>query len=122
MLSGDVDGLLDCIRVQRLLGRCEALYSAVARGRVFGSRDNVKQAATRGSAETSVIVVYRGTVTDGVPRALSETLEVRTFADDEIPWEELAFPSTREALRDYLEAERGAALRLSRNLPGRSSG
>lgn len=66
--------------------------------------------------QTAVIVVYRGTVTDGTPHALSETLEARSFANDAIPWDELAFPSTREALRDYLAADRGAGTGLSRNL------
>jgi hypothetical protein len=33
---------------------------------------------------------------------MDETLEVRTFTPEEIPWEELAFMSTRDALRDYL--------------------
>jgi ADP-ribose pyrophosphatase YjhB (NUDIX family) len=66
--------------------------------------------------QTAVIVVYRGTVVDGVPRALSESLEARTFADDAIPWDELAFHSTQEALRDYLAAARGAPTGRSRNL------
>jgi ADP-ribose pyrophosphatase YjhB (NUDIX family) len=66
--------------------------------------------------QTAVIVVYRGTVVDGVPRAQSESLDARTFADDAIPWDELAFFSTQEALRDYLDAGRGAPTGLSRNL------
>lgn len=57
--------------------------------------------------QEAVIVVYRGTVVRGEPRALSETLEVRSFREDEIPWSELAFYSTGEALRDYLAVERG---------------
>ena len=57
------------------------------------------------------------TVVDGTPHALSESLEARTFADEEIPWEELAFTSTREAVRDYLAAERGeGGVGRSRNL------
>ena len=47
---------------------------------------------------------------------LSESLEARTFADDAIPWDDLAFYSTQEALRDYLAADRGAATGFSRNL------
>ena len=31
-----------------------------------------------------------------------ECLEARLFSPDEIPWDTLAFRSTREALRDYL--------------------
>jgi ADP-ribose pyrophosphatase YjhB (NUDIX family) len=57
--------------------------------------------------QEAVILVYRGEVVDGAPRALSESLEGASFADDEIPWDELAFFSTSEALRDYLAVERG---------------
>jgi hypothetical protein len=32
-----------------------------------------------------------------------EGLEVRFFEATEIPWEELAFQSTRDALRDFLD-------------------
>lgn len=67
--------------------------------------------------QTAVIVVYRGTVTEGEPRALSETLEARSFAETDIPWDRLAFHSTVEALRDYLAVERGeGAPGRSRNL------
>jgi hypothetical protein len=34
---------------------------------------------------------------------------VRIFGPDEIPWDDLAFRSTREALRDYLTAAPGSA-------------
>jgi 8-oxo-dGTP diphosphatase len=53
-----------------------------------------------------VVVVYRATVIGGAPGITPESLEVRTFCLDEIPWASLAFPSTREALTDYLEAEK----------------
>lgn len=67
--------------------------------------------------QTAIIVVYRGTLTWGVPRALHESLEARTFAEDSIPWNDLAFPSTREALEDYLAAEHDPSRRgRSRNL------
>jgi len=68
--------------------------------------------------QTAILVIYRATVTDGIPRALSESLEARTFRDGEIPWDALAFPSTREALRHYLAAERGGGVGRSRNLSG----
>ena len=32
-----------------------------------------------------------------------EGLEMREFDLDEIPWDDLAFRSTREALRDYID-------------------
>jgi hypothetical protein len=49
-----------------------------------------------------VVIVYHCDVVGGEPVAGSETLEVRLFGRDEIPWDRLAFPSTRDALRDLL--------------------
>jgi ADP-ribose pyrophosphatase YjhB (NUDIX family) len=56
--------------------------------------------------QTAIILVYRGTIVEGTPRAVAESLEARSFVEKELPWEGLAFPSTVEALRDYLAAER----------------
>jgi hypothetical protein len=41
-------------------------------------------------------------VTGGEAAPLDETMDVRTFPKDGIPWAELAFPSTEHALKDYL--------------------
>ncbi len=49
-----------------------------------------------------IVVVYLARVIGGQLQAMDETLEVRTFAPAEVPWEELAFPSTRDALTEYL--------------------
>ena len=49
-----------------------------------------------------IIVVYEGDVTGGTLQPLDETLEVHPFPPEAIPWDDLAFPSTRDALRDYL--------------------
>ena len=49
-----------------------------------------------------VVIVYAAEVVGGRPEAADECLEVRTFAPEEIPWDDLAFESTREALRDYV--------------------
>lgn len=52
------------------------------------------------------IVVYRARVIGG---SLSQNHEITEFAwvrPEEIPWPELAFPSTRDALKDWLEAAR----------------
>ena len=49
-----------------------------------------------------VVIVYVAKVVGGQLQAMDEALEVRTFAPTEIPWEELAFASTRDALSDYL--------------------
>jgi ADP-ribose pyrophosphatase YjhB (NUDIX family) len=49
-----------------------------------------------------VVIVYAAEVVGGRPEVGDECLEVRTFAPEEIPWDDLAFESTREALRDYV--------------------
>lgn len=53
-----------------------------------------------------IVIVYEAKVTSGVPAPGEEALEVRLFSPEEIPWEELAFPSTRDALRDVLRKSR----------------
>jgi ADP-ribose pyrophosphatase YjhB (NUDIX family) len=51
-----------------------------------------------------VLVVYRGTsATDAAVVGDFESMAVRWFAPDEIPWEELAFDTTAAALRDYVD-------------------
>lgn len=50
-----------------------------------------------------IVIVYRAEMVGGEPKPGDETLEVKTFSPDEIPWDELAFPSTRDALRDLLK-------------------
>jgi ADP-ribose pyrophosphatase YjhB (NUDIX family) len=49
-----------------------------------------------------VIVVYAATMTGGCLACDDEGLEVRFFAPDEIPWDELAFQSTHDGLRELL--------------------
>jgi len=48
-----------------------------------------------------VLIVYAGRAL-ARPRTTEEALEVRGFARDEVPWDELAFWSTEVALRDFL--------------------
>ncbi len=48
-----------------------------------------------------VTIVYLARVIEGEPKPTSEALEVALFGPDEIPWEELAFPTTVSALRDW---------------------
>ena len=48
------------------------------------------------------IAVFSAHATGGEPEPLDETLDVRSFSRDELPWTELAFPSTEQALKDYL--------------------
>jgi 8-oxo-dGTP diphosphatase len=48
-----------------------------------------------------VLVVYRATLRQGsTPATSEEAVEVRAFAPDELPWDEMAFWSTEQALRD----------------------
>jgi ADP-ribose pyrophosphatase YjhB (NUDIX family) len=49
-----------------------------------------------------VIVVYAATATGGVLCVDDECLEWAEFESENIPWDELAFRSTQEGLRDYL--------------------
>ena len=51
--------------------------------------------------EAVVVAVYLAKVLGGEPTAKDETAEVRLFSWEEIPWEELAFRSTRDALSEY---------------------
>lgn len=53
-----------------------------------------------------VIVVYLAEILEGDPKPGSEAQEVRFFSPDEIPWKELAFQSTRDALRELLRVSR----------------
>jgi ADP-ribose pyrophosphatase YjhB (NUDIX family) len=61
------------------------------------------------SGQPVVIVVYLVIVMGGELKAMDETLEVATFALEEIPWDELAFESTKDALREYLALQEAVA-------------
>ena len=50
-----------------------------------------------------VIVVYAASWLGGELAVDDEGLEARTFEPQEIPWDDLAFRSTREALAEYLQ-------------------
>jgi hypothetical protein len=49
-----------------------------------------------------VIIVYVATMVGGCLTCDEESLEGRFFAPHEIPWDELAFRSTHEALSQFL--------------------
>jgi ADP-ribose pyrophosphatase YjhB (NUDIX family) len=51
-----------------------------------------------------VVIVYSATIVGGTLMVDDEGLEARFFHAGEIPWDDLAFPSTRDALREYLGA------------------
>jgi ADP-ribose pyrophosphatase YjhB (NUDIX family) len=52
--------------------------------------------------QVPAIAVFAARATGGAPTPLDETLEIRPFPRDELPWFEMAFPSTEQALKDYL--------------------
>ncbi len=52
--------------------------------------------------QVPVIAVFSGRVTGGEPEPLDETMAVGIFPRDGLPWSEMAFPSTEQALKDYL--------------------
>ena len=56
-----------------------------------------------------VIIVYVATMTGGELECDDEGLEARFFPPDTIPWDELAFRSTDEALRQFLGLRPAAA-------------
>lgn len=49
-----------------------------------------------------VIVVYAAHVVGGELTAADECLEYRIFPERKIPWRDLAFPSTQQALSEYV--------------------
>jgi ADP-ribose pyrophosphatase YjhB (NUDIX family) len=54
------------------------------------------------SGRVPVIVVYAATAIGGCLGCDDEGLEVRVFEPEGIPWDDLAFRSTQEALREFL--------------------
>jgi ADP-ribose pyrophosphatase YjhB (NUDIX family) len=54
-----------------------------------------------GAPVVNVVYLAHFAAPGGVPCATTEAIEVRAFAPEEIPWGDLAFPSTQEVLRDW---------------------
>jgi hypothetical protein len=61
-----------------------------------------------------VIVVYEATVTGGTLAVCHENDRVEWIAPRDIPWPDLAFPSTTAALRDFLGRRRPVPRRVAR--------
>jgi hypothetical protein len=51
--------------------------------------------------ERIVLIVFAAQI-EQQPQTTPEALQVEAFASDEIPWQELAFWSTTNALKDFL--------------------
>jgi ADP-ribose pyrophosphatase YjhB (NUDIX family) len=67
---------------------------------------------------SQVQLIYRARLLDPDVKAGPESAEVGLFHWDEIPWEEMAFPSARWALRQYRETEALADFAPLTNPPG----
>jgi len=68
---------------------------------------------------STVIIAYVAAVLAGTPGPGDETLEVKVFRPEELPWEKIAFASTKDALRDYLHLVQGTPGPTKRlRLPG----
>jgi len=52
--------------------------------------------------EVPAIAVFAARAVRGEPVPLDETMDVRCFPRDGLPWTEMAFPSSEQALKDYL--------------------
>src|SRR5688572_2426387 len=58
-----------------------------------------------------VIIVYAATMIGGCLACDDEGLEAKFFSPDEIPWGELAFQSTQDALRELFRRAQASGLR-----------
>jgi len=63
-----------------------------------------------------VTLIYEATVVGGEPLPGLETLEVRDFGPDEIPWDELAFTTGESALRAWIASLPGRGPRFEPEL------
>ena len=54
------------------------------------------------AGRSPIIVVYAATAVGGTLTTDEECLETAAFGNERIPWDDLAFRSTQEGLRDYL--------------------
>jgi 8-oxo-dGTP diphosphatase len=57
---------------------------------------------------TPIVIVFAAEAKGGTLATDDESLEARWFAPDAIPWDELAFRSTSEAIREWLALSRAA--------------
>ena len=60
------------------------------------------------AGRSPVIVVYAATKISGTLATDDESSDIREFTIAEIPWDELAFPSTKDGLREYIEGRKTA--------------
>jgi len=73
----------------------EELDIAIELGRLVGVYSRAE--------ERTVLIVYAARTTEA-PSTTDEAAEVRSFDRTDVPWDDLAFWSTRDALRDFFAA------------------
>ena len=73
----------------------------VAVSRLFGLYSRA------GSHVVNVVYLARQVEESAVPELSREALEIASFGPEEIPWDELAFPSTELVLQDWVSMVRG---------------
>ena len=88
-------------RSQSSTGEDAELREAIQRYRLAVRLDHLINIYSY-AGRAPVIIVYAATMLSGELAVDDEGLEAREFDLDEIPWDDLAFRSTREALRDYI--------------------
>ncbi len=49
-----------------------------------------------------VVLAFAASVIGGAPSLSHETLEVRAFPLDQLPWDQMAFPTVRQSVTDWL--------------------
>ena len=55
------------------------------------------------AGQTPIVVVYGATSVGGQLRAEDESLEAGWFSESNLPWSELAFPSTDQGLQEFFQ-------------------
>jgi 8-oxo-dGTP diphosphatase len=87
--------------------RGETVHDAAIRETKEESQLNVKLSSLVNvysyEGSPNIIVVYAAEVIGGELAAADESVEAGTFLPVEIPWHDLAFASTRDALNDYIK-------------------
>jgi len=52
--------------------------------------------------ESNIIIVFQGNITGGTIRPCNESMSIEEFKNDRIPWDQLAFDTTKNALQKYI--------------------
>ena len=60
---------------------------------------------SRPGAPVNIVYLAEVHQAGGSPCTTGEALEVRAFAPEDVPWDDLAFPSTRAVLEDWVRGE-----------------